>query len=396
MTHRVLSAVAAVILFTIPSLAQPWRLVVRNAAPESRDREPVVVRLDGSVQQKLTGAGVLQVTRTDGAVLDCQADDTDGDGRPDEIVFIDSFGPREPRSYTLSTAKGQGARPAGRPALAASIWKWQGKRQVRQDADTIIAPGTRGRYRFDGVGWESETVGYRLYLDERNAVDVLSKRQPGLYWDRIGGSDIDYQADNSWGMDVLHIGGALGVGGIAVWEGDTLARPRRVDNWTCTIVASGPVRSVVRVTYRGWQTAIGKVDLSSLFVMYPGERLCEHRVVPAGSPTAVQIAAGLVRHPAAPAEWNQREGWVSTIGPQSRVPDTLLLALIFPTDRPFTTLDDSLDYLVVFPLGSGVRFWIASAWQGEPGGLIGPAERDAVLRRAALRLRSPLDAALDF
>ena len=78
-------------------------------------------------------------------------------------------------------------------------------------------------FPYEGVGWENEIVGYRLYLDERAVTDIFGKRTPDIVLDKV-----DYRSKYhdlaDWGMDVMKVGPSLGVGGLGLYRGDSLER----------------------------------------------------------------------------------------------------------------------------------------------------------------------------
>ena len=78
-------------------------------------------------------------------------------------------------------------------------------------------------FPYEGVGWENEIVGYRLYLDERSVTDIFGKRTPSMVLDKVDYRN-DYHALAEWGMDVMKVGPSLGVGGLGLYRGDSLER----------------------------------------------------------------------------------------------------------------------------------------------------------------------------
>ena len=78
-------------------------------------------------------------------------------------------------------------------------------------------------FPYEGVGWENEIVGYRLYLDERAVTDIFGKRTPDIVLDKV-----DYRSKYhdlaDWGMDVMKVGPSMGVGGLGLYRGDSLER----------------------------------------------------------------------------------------------------------------------------------------------------------------------------
>jgi hypothetical protein len=318
----------------------------------------------------------------------------DLNGTLDELAFTADFTPRQRRSFSLTLTKaGEIAPPPSAPRTDAANWKRIN--QVLQAVDDDDVPGTgriRGLYRFDGVGWESEVIAYRLYLDERNAVDIQGKRKPGLYWKFIGSSEVDYQQDADWGMDVLHVGPALGVGGIGFWLGDSVVKPVTVDRQRCRIVARGPVRAIVRVEYTGWLVGSAKADVSSVFTIYAGDRVSEHTITLQGGVESTTLATGIVKHASAEATWDDKMASLYTLGPQSRANDDLFMALSFAPNTVLKKTDGLYDHLVLLRAEEGkpLRFLISAVWRGETGSMWSEIRIQDFLRRTSSRLNAPL------
>ena len=75
--------------------------------------------------------------------------------------------------------------------------------------------------RYEGPGWESDLVGYRFYLDWRNATDIFGKKDHryGACKD-VGQDGFDsYHEPADWGMDVLKVGESLGIGALGLLAG---------------------------------------------------------------------------------------------------------------------------------------------------------------------------------
>jgi pectinesterase len=375
-----------------PEPASPGlRIEVRNPSEAARGPEPVVVSWR-EVLDLLPGAaqGALQVRDERGEPVRHQLDDLNLDGTPDELVFMAGLSAREVRVFALNAAAPL-ANVVEPFRTDAQIWKRiEG---VLQGVDDDNLPGDRRdrtAYRFDGVGWESDSVAYRLYLDGRNAVDVQGKRRPGLYWKWIGSSGVDYQLDADWGTDVLHVGAALGVGGIAFWSGDSVLKPLTVERQRTRVVARGPVRAVVRVDYTGWAVGEERADVVSLFTIYAGERVTEHRVTVQGTPAP--LVTGIVRHDSTTLTWLAEQGLLFTSGHQSRQGDTLLLAVQVDPRRVERRTEDAANHLLILrPDGSQpVRMLITALWQGETRGRWPAEDLPRRLPAAGRRMTEPL------
>lgn len=366
---------------------------VTNPSSVARENEPVVV-FWRNIAAKIPSPNI-ELRDEQGNALPVQVDDVDLDGTPDELTFVATFSAGEERTFTVQQSVRKREWPPRTDAQNFKRIIGEGGRKILQPVDDDDVPGAgreRKAYRFDGVGWESEVVGYRLYLDERNATDIQGKRKPGIYWKWIGESGVDYQLDADWGMDVLHVGPALGIGGIAFWVGDSVLKPLVIDRQRTRIVARGPVRAVVRVEYKGWDIGTEKADLTSLFSIYAGDRVSTHRVMLEKGPPPSTIVTGIVTHDSTEVVWNPDQAWLYTIGHQSRASDTLLMALTVPAGSVIKKTEDGYNQLVLLNIEENepLDILISSYWQGETGRMWGPEELDSFLQGTSRRLNEPL------
>ncbi len=348
--------------------AQTVSFSVANPLTAPRTNEPVVVRWS-ELQNAFGAKELIRLRLVDKAnrSLPFQIDDLDGDGNPDELAFQLTLGAGETQEVVLTTGRDTLASPIGPPRTDAANYKRiSGKSQPVDDDD---GPGTLrrdGHYPFDGVGWESEVIAYRLYLDERNSIDIQAKRIPGLHWNFIGSSGVDYQKDAYWGMDVLHVGPALGIGGFGFWTNDTVAHPYKLDRRRTRIIARGPVRCLIRVDYSGWDIGKEKIDVTSILSLFAGDRYTENRLL-LRSASSQTVVTGIVKHARGTVKWNPEASTLSSIGQQSRGGDSLQMALTFMPSDVIQKREDSPNDLVLLALKKDqpLRYLIFARWQGE-------------------------------
>jgi hypothetical protein len=388
--------IALGLLFAPCLRSEQISIVVTNPSAEARSGETVVLDWN-ALAERLPALRTQAVGMTDeqGRLVTTQTDDLDADGVPDEVAFLAALGPGERRVFHLGAAGtvAAGHRSPSGPRTDAGNWKRvDGVPQPVDDDNLAGTDRDRRLYRFDGAGWESEVAAYRLYLDGRNAVDIQGKRIPGLYWNWIGASETDYQADADWGMDVLHVGSALGVGGIGFWVADSVLKPLVLDRQRCRIIARGPVRAIVRVEYRGWELGNGAVDVTSLFSIAAGDRVTEHRLLLEGGASPRTIATGIVKHDSTETVWDHGAAWLSTTGLQSRAGDSLMLALTVPRTAVIRTAEDAVNHLLLLRLEKGkpLRMLISSYWQGEIGRMWSKQEVRRFLDATARRFNEPI------
>lgn len=396
---RVITCILSLCALCALLSAQEMRVSVTNPSPLSRPDEPVIVSwADVARRVPKAASSHLHLTDEEGGQIVFQVDDLDFDGAPDELVFLADFNPRQRRTFLLKfVSREETVSPAYAPRTDAQNYKRISG--VLQSLDDDEGPGLKRDqtlYRFDGVGWESELVGYRLYLDERNAVDIHGKRKRALQWKFMGTTDVDYQQDSDWGMDILHVGPALGVGGIGFWVADSVLKPHTLERRRCRIVARGPVRAVVRIDYAGWEVGGEKVDLTSFFTICAGDRVSEHRVILRKGQLPKTLVTGIVKHPSGNTIWDPKEGSLSTLGAQSRVNDQLLMALNVVSSSVVKRTEDEYNQLLLLTieLNKPLTFLISSRWQGETGQAWSDVEVREFLQRTSARLNEPLQVQL--
>ena len=104
--------------------------------------------------------------------------------------------------------------------------------------------------RYEGPGWESNKIGYRLYLDWRNAIDIFGKKTESIVLPKVGQDNFDsYHKITAWGGDVLHNGKALGIGGIGRYVAGNVLHFNDVAS-TVAKVANYKDRSEVKIDYK--------------------------------------------------------------------------------------------------------------------------------------------------
>jgi hypothetical protein len=124
---------------------------------------------------------------------------------------------------------------------------------------------------------------------------VFGKRRPllmsnRLYMDNLDGYGVSF-VDPDFGSDIMQVGHSFGGGGIAVFEDpehpDVVSRPRFTPRspegtnfnagpladtrYAFTVVANGPVRSMIRARTLNWDSGSGEYELEQLYTAYSGE-----------------------------------------------------------------------------------------------------------------------------
>lgn len=226
--------------------------------------------------------------------------------------------------------------------------------------------------RYEGPGWESNKVGYRIYLDWRNAIDIFGKVTDSLILQKVGQDGFDsYHEMSSWGMDILKAGKSLGIGALGRLLSKEVLHFKTVDS-TFARVENLPNKSSVYIDYYGWQTGVDKINLKSKLSIKPDKRYTEHIFT---TDKAIEgISTGIVKFDGIDLFEKQSQNgewaYLATYGEQTLVPDRLGLAILYKTETVESTYDGSFDHLIVFkPTTEKITYYLLGAWEKEREGI---------------------------
>jgi hypothetical protein len=248
--------------------------------------------------------------------------------------------------------------------------------------------------RYEGPGWESDKVGYRFYLDQRNATDVFGKVTDQMVLQQVGLDGFDsYHNMQPWGMDVMKVGKSLGLGSIGSLVDGKIERVEKTDSVTCRIEQNGPVYSSIETRYRGWKLADTKFNVQSLISIHAGTRLSRQQLRFDEAPE--NISTGIVKDKTSPliSEKGSKEKWgyLATWGKQSLNNDELGLAVFFDPGNFSTFTEDEFSHVVKLkPVQTSLQYYFLAAWVKEPGGIQNEEQFKKYVDQVALELANPV------
>lgn len=223
--------------------------------------------------------------------------------------------------------------------------------------------------KYEGPGWESDKVGYRFYLDQRNAIDVFGKKTPGIVLPGTGIDGYDsYHNMSDWGMDNMKVGKALGIGSIAFWDGQKAVRVENRDSAVCFIPTDGKIRSQVNTTYYGWDVGGNKFNLKSLISIDAGSR-ASHMELQADKYVS-NLTTGIIKNndtELLKSDYNTGDwAYIATFGKQSLNNDNMGLAVFYKKKQLKMLTEDDLNHLVVLTPENGyVEYYFMATWELE-------------------------------
>lgn len=258
--------------------------------------------------------------------------------------------------------------------------KWEGRKYkggtVFKNVDRLKAAPEHTDHSFDiryeGPGWESNRIAYRLYLDWRNAIDIFGKKTPEMILPRVGQDNFDsYHKMSDWGADILQAGKAIGIGSIDRYLNNEKLHFREVDSTIATVV-NKTTESGVKVNYYGWKTASDKIDFISELTIKPDQLYTQHTIK--ASKEIKGICTGIAKQKNTELlkkeSKNKKWAYIATYGEQSLVPDKLGMAIFYQTGTIENSVETDLDYLLVFkPTTKATTFYLLGAWEQEINGI---------------------------
>jgi hypothetical protein len=226
--------------------------------------------------------------------------------------------------------------------------------------------------QFEGPGWESDKIAYRLYLDWRNAIDIFGKKTELPVLHKVGLDGFDsYHEMQDWGVDVLKVGSSLGLGSLAFWDGEKAIRVEKTDSIFCG-VKSGKKSSTVNINYFGWQINKSKTDLYSTLEIKEGSYLTKYSIEL--SEILPNMATGIVILPETEFEVIKdiKPGWscMATFGKQTLQEDMLGMCILYKNDQLISQSKDKYSHVVVLrPENKKLTYYFGAAWQQDASGV---------------------------
>ena len=263
-----------------------FKVSVTNPSAVARRDVPVVIDLHKALPQVVTilSAEVIAPSQTGrsgggstrGELIPSQLDDLDGDLLPDELCFVCNLPARATVTFKVvcSAVSPQRTFPA-RTAAFMKVWdrkyrypyinsiEYQGRNEPLATYDAIYGHGAQ---------WESELVGFRVYMDHRQSIDIYGKPTPQLILDKTNFYSTREDIAEGRGCDILFAGPSVGAGSFRGYLNNQPTYVDEVEARGQRVIASGPVRAIVEVTDRNWNYDGRRLQMRQRYIIYAGHR----------------------------------------------------------------------------------------------------------------------------
>jgi hypothetical protein len=229
--------------------------------------------------------------------------------------------------------------------------------------------------RYEGIGLENNQIGYRLYLDWRNATDIFGKKVNTLVLPEVGQDGFEsYHHDAPWGQDILNSGRTIGIGSYGRYdEQNDFVETFKIVKNTVVKIVNEKDQSYATIDYKGWKTWGDAVDLQSRLTIFNKDRFVK---VDLNLNTAFSgLCTGIVAIKNIPFKQgiskNKKWGYIATYGQQTlaKKEDNLGMAVFYPLEIFDKYVKTKSTHTVVFKKTKTVSYYFLGAWSQEPNGL---------------------------
>lgn len=201
-----------------------------------------------------------------------QLDDLNGDGVADELVFLLNIDPGYTKHIKITLNDTIGPQTFEQKSRA--YLKLRDEKKKYPEIDAITYPGDANNSIIyntiygHGAVMESMLNAWRIYVDNRQSIDLYGKKTPQLELETTGFYTTPEQSAQGYGRDILWAGKSVAAGS---FRGLTNGQPATIDtvrSRSQRIVASGPIRSIIEVEDKDWEINGKKVDMLQRYTQY--------------------------------------------------------------------------------------------------------------------------------
>lgn len=334
-------------------------VTVSNPINEPREAVPVVIPVgqDGKEINSVTIKGKPEIA--------WQLDDLDDDGRADELVFLVDMKPKATQTYTVTLSEESRATDFT-PGTNAYI-RLNDKNKKHPKIQAIAFPGDADNRQMyssiygHGAVLEGLYNAIRVYMDNRQSVDLYAKNTPRLELEETGFYTTREQLEKGYGRDVLWAGTSVALGSFRGYQNSTPVTIDTVTTRSQRIVTTGPVRSVIEISDRGWIYNGKPVEMRQRYTVYDRHRDYNVEIKLTGASkndvfcTGVQKLAvdnkGFISDTGLAGSW----GTNTPDKNMADITDTIGLGIFVPAANLSSVKEDEVNYLTMLrPDSKGV------------------------------------------
>lgn len=252
------------------SLLLSLTVTVSNPIGQERTAVPVTIPVGKN------GKEINSVTIKGHPEIKWQLDDLNDDGHADELVFLVDLKPNATETYKIDLS----SEPADKKFEAGTYAyiRLNDKNKKHPKIQAIAFPGDADNRQMyssiygHGAVLEGLYNAIRVYMDNRQSVDLYAKNTPRLELEETGFYTTRQQLEEGYGRDVLWAGTSVALGSFRGYQNETPVTIDTVTTRSQRIVTTGPVRSIIEVSDRGWIYNGKPVEMRQRYTVYDRHR----------------------------------------------------------------------------------------------------------------------------
>jgi len=338
---------------------------VSNPLDTPRESVPVVIPID---QQEEVNSVQIKNHPT----LPYQLDDTDMDGRFDELVILLDLKAKATETLNINLSS-KPQTTTFEPETYAYI-RLNDKNKKHPKVTAISYPGDVENIQMynsiygHGAVLEGLHNAIRVYMDNRQSIDLYAKNHPQLELDSTGFYTTREQLAKGYGRDILWAGTSVALGSFRGYQNNKPVTIDTVASRTQKVIANGPLRSIIEVEDRGWMYNGKTLHMTQRYTIYGGHRDIDVDVTINNAPNSNIYSTGVQKLESDNEGFIQPDGlagsWGSNIPDKGMkdVVDTLGLGIYVPAPYLKETKEDDVNYLTVLKADSNghIKYTITS------------------------------------
>lgn len=223
-----------------------------------------------------------------------------------------------------------------------------------------------------GAVIENPWVAFRIYMDNRQSLDLYVKQKPQMELDVTGFYTTPEQLAGGYGCDVLWAGKSIAAGSFRGWQNENPVTIDTVSERTQTVLSA----SCVEVVDRAWVYNGHKIDMSQKYSVKEDSRDLWVEITLEGHQDTDLFCTGIQKLESDNSGFIQKRGVAASWGknvPDKSCPDIVEqvgLSLFIDTEYIVDVVEDELNYIfVIRPDRNGkIRYKVRAAGDREKDG----------------------------
>ena len=275
MNILVLLIVMTTEIFSLNKITKKYEVTINNPLRRNDKDLPISIKLKDFKADFRVRSAIVSYNDNE---IPSQLDDINGDGHNDELAFLLDMKGELNAIVEITLCNLPSDKKYESRIYADMILN--DKNQKFPSITSLSSPGvaeTRPYYDvvyLHGPIFESELVGYRVYYDNRQSIDIYGKIKQRIELPVTKFHTTDKQLAEGYGADVLWAGQTVSLGSFRGWD-PVNKQPLYIDDVKTrqeSLRAAGPVRTITEVKDYDWYYEDHYITMTQYYTLWAGHR----------------------------------------------------------------------------------------------------------------------------